>query len=54
MTFMSGKGRKENVLTLKDEGVGPKVPSGWEIVCHFSQGHVMVTKVLDFIHKYPN
>ena len=24
------------------------------IVCHFSQGHTMVTKNLDFIHKHPN
>ena len=43
-------------LTLKDagEGGGPKVPTGQEIVCHFSQGHAMVTKSLDFIHKHPN
>ena len=40
-------------LTLKDAG-GPKVPSGQEIVCHFPQDHAMVTKNLDFIHKYPN
>ena len=24
------------------------------IVCHFSEGHAMVTKILDFIHKHPN
>ena len=29
---------------------GPKVPTGQEIVCHFSQGHAMVTKIIDFIH----
>ena len=33
---------------------GPKVPSGQEMVCHFSQVHAMVTKILDFIHKHPN
>ena len=53
MTLMSGKGRKENILTLKDAGGRTKVPSGWEIVCHFSQGHAMITKILDFIHKHP-
>ena len=26
----------------------PKVPAGQEIVCHFSQCHAMVTKILDF------
>ena len=33
------------LLTLKDlgGGEGPKVPSDQEIVCHFSQGHAMVT-----------
>ena len=36
-------------LTLNDAGGGPKVPTGQEIVCHFSQGHAMVTKNLDFI-----
>ena len=41
-------------LTLKEAGGGPKVPTGQEIVCHFSQGHAMVTKSLDFIHKHPN
>ena len=35
-------------------GGGPKVPSGQKIVCHFSQGHAMVTTILDFIHKHPN
>ena len=25
-----------------------------ENVCHFSHGHAMVTKNLDFIHKHPN
>ena len=35
-------------------GGGPKVPAGQEIVCHFSQGHAMVTKILDFIHKHSN
>ena len=35
-------------------GRGPKVPSGREIVCHFSQGDAMVTKILDFMHKHPN
>ena len=35
-------------------GGGPKVPGGQEIVCHFSQGQVMVSKILDFIHKPPN
>ena len=34
-------------------GGGPKVPTGQEIVCYFSQGHAMVTKNLDFIHKHP-
>ena len=34
-------------------GGGPKVPSGREIVCHFSQGYAMVTKILDFIHIHP-
>ena len=35
-------------------GGGPKVPTGQEIVCHFSQGHAMVTKNLDFVHKHAN
>jgi hypothetical protein len=30
------------------------VPAGQEIVCHFSQGHAVVTKILDFIHKHSN
>ena len=42
------------LLTLKEAGVGPKVPAGQEIACHFSQDHAMVTKILDFIHKHPN
>ena len=32
----------------------PKVTAGREIVCHFSQSHAMVTKILDFIHKHLN
>ena len=40
-------------LTLKDAG-GPKVPTGQEIACHFSQNHTVVTKNLDFIHKHLN
>ena len=32
-------------------GGGPKWPTGQENVCHFSHGHAMVTKILDFIHK---
>ena len=35
-------------------GGGSKVPAGQEIVCHFSQGYAMVTKILDFIHKRSN
>ena len=35
-------------------GGGPKVPSGFSIGCHFLQEHVMVTKILDFIHIHPN
>ena len=38
-------------LTLKEAG-GPKWPTGQENVCHFSHGHAMVTKILDFIHKH--
>ena len=30
------------------------MPGGQEIVCHFSQGHALVTKILEFIHKHPN
>ena len=45
-------GRGTN-LTLKDAG-GPKVLTGQEIACHFSQDHTVVTKILDFIHKHPN
>ena len=41
------------LLTLKDAGGGPKVPSGFSIGCHFSQDHAMVTKILDFIHIHP-
>ena len=33
---------------------GPKWPTGQENVCHFSHGHAMVTKILDFIHKHLN
>ena len=39
-------------LNPKVGGGGPKVPAGQEIVCHFSQDHTMVTKILDFIHKH--
>ena len=39
-------------LTLKDAVGGLKVPTGQEIVCHFSQDHARVTKILDFIHKH--
>ena len=38
-------------LTLKEAGGGPKWPTGQENVCHFSHGHAMLTKILDFIHK---
>jgi hypothetical protein len=39
-------------LTLNDAGGGgPKVPAGQKIVCHFSQGHAMVTKNLEYINK---
>ena len=41
------------ILTLKEAGGGPKVPSGFSIGCHFSQDHAMVTKILDFIHIHP-
>ena len=50
--FWNSRLKAEN-LTLKDAGV-PKVPTGQEIVCHFSQGHAMVTNILDFIHIHPN
>ena len=30
------------------------MPTDQEVVCHFSQGHAMVTKILEFIHKYSN
>ena len=33
-------------------GGGLKVPTGQEIVCHFSQDHARVTKILDFVHKH--
>ena len=36
------------VFKPKGCGGGPKVPGGQEIVCHFSQGHAMITKILDF------
>ena len=42
------------MLNPKGGEGGPKVPAGQEIVCHFSQGHAMVTKILDFIHKHSN
>ena len=29
----------------------PKWPTGQEIVCHFSHGRAIITKILDFIHK---
>ena len=42
-------------FTLKDAGEeGLKVPTGQVIICHFSQGHAVVTKILDFIHKHSN
>ena len=37
----------------KGGGVGPKVPGGFSIGCHFSQDDAMVTKILDFIHIHP-
>ena len=48
--------RMLNELTLKEAGGGggPKWPTGQTNVCHFSHGHAMVTKNLDFIHKHPN
>ena len=30
-------------------GGGAKMPGGQEIVCQFSQGHAMVTKILDYL-----
>ena len=42
------------VFNPKGCGGGPKVLSGQEIVYHLSQGHAMVTKILDFINKHPN
>ena len=44
--------KKNPILTLKEAGGGPKRPTGQETVCHFSHGHAMVTKILDFIHKH--
>ena len=42
------------VLTLKQPGEGGgNPPIGQEIACHFSHDHVMVTKILDLIHKHP-
>jgi hypothetical protein len=43
------------LFTLKDaRGGGSKWPAGQENVCHFSHGNAMITKNLDFIHKYSN
>ena len=41
-----------NIFNPKGCGGGHKVPTGQEIVCHFSQDHARVTKILDFIHKH--
>ena len=41
--------RTVRLLTLKDAGGGAKVPTGQEIVCHFSQTHAMVTKILTLV-----
>ena len=52
-TIISSSNRPTVIyLTLKDAGGGLKVPTGQEIVCHFSQDHARVTKILDFIHKH--
>ena len=47
---------KLKVVCVNPKGGGgcPKVTAAQEIVCHFSQGHPMVTKNLDFILKHPN
>ena len=44
-------------ISFNPKGCGggdPKVTTGREIVCHFSQSRAMVTKNLDFIHMHPN
>ena len=40
-------------LTLKDWG-GAKSACSQGVVCHFSQGHTMISKKPVFIHKHPN
>ena len=46
--------RQSKKINPKGGRGGSKVTAGQEVVCHFSQGHAMVTKHLDFIHKHAN
>ena len=41
-------------MRVRGEGGGQILPIGQEIACHFLRDYTMVTKILDFIHKYPN
>ena len=46
----------ESTAIFKPKGCGGrlKVPDGQAIVCHFSQGHAMITKnlVIDYFDKF--